>query len=78
NKTCVIGNGVVVDPAVLLQEIGKLKKKGVFSDDSRLLLSHIANVIMPYHVALDRAREDKLGEKKLGTTSRGIGPCYAD
>ncbi len=78
NKTCVIGNGVVVDPAVLLQEIGKLKKKGVFSDDSRLLLSHIANVIMSYHVALDRAREDKLGEKKLGTTSRGIGPCYAD
>jgi adenylosuccinate synthase len=78
NKKCVIGNGVVVDPGVLLQEKARLKEKGVLDDDPRLLLSHIANIIMPYHIALDKAKEEKLGTRKLGTTARGIGPCYAD
>lgn len=78
NKKCVIGNGVVVDPGVLLQEKARLKERGILDDDSRLLLSHIANIIMPYHIALDTAKEEKLGTRKLGTTARGIGPCYAD
>lgn len=78
NKKCVIGNGVVVDPGVLLQEKARLKEKGILDDDTRLLLSHIANIIMPYHIALDKAKEEKLGTRKLGTTARGIGPCYAD
>jgi len=78
NKKCVIGNGVVVDPGVMLQEKARLKERGILDDDSRLLLSHIANIIMPYHIALDKAKEEKLGTRKLGTTARGIGPCYAD
>ena len=77
-KHCVIGNGVVIDPSVLLLEIGKLTEKGVLEDRSRLKASHLAHVIMPYHIAFDMAREEKLGSGKIGTTSRGIGPCYED
>jgi len=75
-KTCVIGNGVVVDPRILLSEIDGLKRRGV--DVGNLRISANAHLIMPYHVLLDTAGELKLGKLSLGTTRRGIGPCYAD
>ncbi|MCU1458819.1 MAG: Adenylosuccinate synthetase [Actinomycetia bacterium] len=74
--TPIIGNGVVVDPAVLLAELDMLESKGV--DTSRLKLSGNAHLIMPYHQELDRMTERYLGRNKLGTTKRGIGPAYAD
>ena len=74
--TPVIGNGVVVDPAVLLAELDMLEAKGI--DTSRLLVSGNAHLIMPYHQELDRVTERYLGKNKLGTTKRGIGPAYAD
>ncbi|MBU6233165.1 MAG: adenylosuccinate synthase [Acidobacteria bacterium] len=74
--TPVIGNGVVVDPAVLLKEIDTLASKGV--DTSRLVVSGNAHLIMPYHQELDRVIERFLGKNALGTTKRGIGPAYAD
>jgi adenylosuccinate synthase len=76
DKTCVIGNGVVVDPRVLLSEIDGLKRAGV--GIGNLKLSANAHLIMPYHVLLDMAGETKLGKLSIGTTRRGIGPCYAD
>src|SRR5262249_53152288 len=76
DKTCVIGNGVVLDPRILLEEIDGLKRRGV--DVSNLKISANAHLIMPYHVLLDTAGELKLGKLSLGTTRRGIGPCYAD
>ncbi len=72
----VIGNGVVVDPAVLLAEKDALEARGV--DTSRLVVSGNAHLIMPYHYELDRATERSLGKNRLGTTKRGIGPAYAD
>lgn len=78
NKLCVIGNGVVVDPEVLLQEIQSLKKKGHLQDDSLLRISEAAHLIMPYHKAVDQARERLRGKGKIGTTGRGIGPAYED
>jgi adenylosuccinate synthase len=74
--TNVIGNGVVVDPGVLLEELEGLDRRGV--DTSRLLISADAHLIMPYHVAIDRVTERYLGKAKIGTTGRGIGPCYQD
>ncbi|MFR9730457.1 adenylosuccinate synthase [Saccharopolyspora sp. MS10] len=74
--TNVIGNGVVVDPGVLLDELAGLEERGV--DTSRLLLSADAHMIMPYHVAIDRVTERYLGKKQIGTTGRGIGPAYQD
>ena len=74
--TPVIGNGVVVDPAVLLAELATLREKGV--DTSRLVVSGNAHLIMPYHQELDRVTERFLGKNALGTTKRGIGPAYAD
>ncbi len=75
-KTCVIGNGVVLDPRILLEEIDGLRRRGV--DVGNLKISANAHLIMPYHVLLDTAGELKLGKLSLGTTRRGIGPCYAD
>jgi adenylosuccinate synthase len=75
-KACVIGNGVVVDPRVLTDEIDGLRAKGV--DVSGLRISANAHLIMPYHLMLDSAGEAKLGKLSIGTTKRGIGPCYAD
>jgi adenylosuccinate synthase len=75
-KTCVIGNGVVVDPRVLLGEIDGLKRAGV--SVTNLRISATAHLIMPYHVLLYTAGETKLGKLSIGTTRRGIGPCYAD
>lgn len=77
-KTCYIGNGVVVDPAVLLEEIEYLAGKGVDIGPHNLRVSEKAHVIMPYHKAMDNARESSDGKKKIGTTGRGIGPCYED
>jgi len=76
-KMCIIGNGVVVDPMVLLQEIDELKKRGIHID-SNLLLSMNAHLIFPYHKMLDKAREKKKGARRIGTTGRGIGPAYMD
>jgi adenylosuccinate synthase len=78
NKLCVIGNGVVVDPEVLLEEIQGLRGKGHFLDDSLLKISEAAHLIMPYHKAIDQARERLRGKGKIGTTGRGIGPAYED
>ena len=78
DKVCVIGNGVVVDPQVLLQEIDELRKRGHFLDDRQLLISEDAHLIMPYHRRIDAARERMKGEGKIGTTGRGIGPAYED
>ncbi|MDJ1138371.1 adenylosuccinate synthase [Streptomyces iconiensis] len=74
--TPVIGNGVVVDPAVLLSELSGLNERGV--DTSKLLLSGNAHLITPYHATLDKTTERFLGQRKIGTTGRGIGPSYAD
>ena len=74
--TNVIGNGVVVDPGVLLDELSGLEARDV--DTSKLLISADAHLIMPYHVAIDKVTERYLGSRKIGTTGRGIGPCYQD
>ena len=75
-KFCVIGNGVVVDPKVITDEIAALQRRGI--DVSGMRISANAHVIMPYHLLLDQAGEAKLGKLQIGTTRRGIGPCYAD
>jgi adenylosuccinate synthase len=75
-KLCVIGNGVVIDPKVLTDELGELRRRRV--DTTSLRISANAHLIMPYHLMLDHAGEAKLGKLQIGTTRRGIGPCYAD
>src|SRR5262247_1348803 len=75
--TCVIGNGVVVDPQALLSEIDELQKAGVRVGD-RILVSDKAHLILPYHRDLDLLAEARRGERRIGTTSRGIGPAYED
>jgi len=77
-KLCVIGNGVVVDPAVLIKEIDNLSNRGVDVGSNKLKISERAHVIMPYHQQIDLARENFKGDKKIGTTGRGIGPAYED
>jgi adenylosuccinate synthase len=77
-KRCIIGNGVVLDPKVFLQEIENLKKKGYLKDDSQLVVDGNIHIIMPYHKAIDIAREQNSGARKIGTTGRGIGPTYED
>ncbi len=77
-KRCVIANGTVIDPRVLFAEIDRLKSRDYLRDDSQLKVGLLANVILPYHVRLDQAREERLGSRKIGTTARGIGPCYED
>ncbi|GAB4338814.1 MAG: adenylosuccinate synthase [Desulfobulbaceae bacterium] len=78
-KTCMIGNGVIIDPGVLLQEIDELADNGLPVTPERLMISENAHLIMPYHKSVDLAREASLSKgKKIGTTGRGIGPCYMD
>ncbi len=77
-KICMIGNGVVVDPEVLLKELEGLREQDLLPKDVRLYISEKAHVIMPYHRRLDVARESHGVGKKIGTTGRGIGPCYED
>ena len=76
-KYCIIGNGVVVDPAALIEEIDSLKSRGI-EVDKNLGISDQAHLIFPYHKALDKLRESRVGPGKIGTTGRGIGPCYTD
>ncbi|MBI2871409.1 MAG: adenylosuccinate synthase [Candidatus Omnitrophica bacterium] len=76
-KICVIGNGVVVDPKALVDEIEALRKAGIEVGEN-LLVSDQAHLIFPYHKVLDRHRERSIGHRKIGTTGRGIGPCYTD
>jgi adenylosuccinate synthase len=76
-KACVIGNGVVVDPIDLIRELMGLQKQGVTIGDN-LFISDCAHVVFPYHRMLDECRERAKGDKKIGTTKRGIGPCYGD
>ncbi|OMD84470.1 MULTISPECIES: adenylosuccinate synthase [Paenibacillus] len=75
-KTCVIGNGMVINPAALIQEINYIHENGF--DTKNLVISDRAHVIMPYHMVLDALEEDRKGPNKIGTTRKGIGPCYMD
>ncbi|MFV1980431.1 MAG: adenylosuccinate synthase, partial [Rhodothermia bacterium] len=77
NTTCVIGNGVVIDPVALIEEIETVKEHG-YDLAGRLLISHHAHLIMPYHKRLDQAKELRLDDSAIGTTGRGIGPAYVD
>ena len=77
-KICAIGNGVVVDPEVLLEEIDRLSIRNIDIDPQKFFISERAHLIMPYHKAVDAARENFKGNKKIGTTGRGIGPAYED
>ncbi|MFK5924939.1 MAG: adenylosuccinate synthase [Verrucomicrobiota bacterium] len=78
NKTCVIGNGVVIDPVSLLEEIDTLAKQGVTVEAERLLISNRAHLVLPSHRAMDALNESSRGDEKIGTTKRGIGPAYSD
>ena len=78
NKISIIGNGVVVDPWALMEEINEMKSKGIEINESNLILSEAANLILPYHKEMDEIREDAAGKAKIGTTRRGIGPAYED
>lgn len=75
-KTCVVGNGVVIDPAVMIKEMNGMEEKGISTDGLRV--SNRAHVIMPYHRLLDEVEEISRADQKIGTTKRGIGPCYMD
>ena len=77
-KVCIIGNGVVVDPSVLIEELDHLANRGIAINPDRLKISEKAHLIMPYHKQIDHAREKLKGDKKIGTTGRGIGPAYED
>ncbi|KJS01797.1 MAG: adenylosuccinate synthetase [Desulfobulbaceae bacterium BRH_c16a] len=78
-KKCMIGNGVIIDPGVLIGEIDKLKEQGIMVTPKRLMISERAHLIMPYHAGIDQAKEASLAAgRKIGTTGRGIGPCYMD
>jgi adenylosuccinate synthase len=77
-KACVIGNGVVIDPVALVDEIEGLRKVGIKVDRKNLLISDCAHLVLPYHRALDEQRELRKGQTKIGTTKRGIGPAYGD
>jgi len=74
--TCVIGNGVVLNPEVLIEELDSLESKGISTDNLRISCN--AHLVMPYHIILDKAGEHRLGKSKIGTTHKGIGPVYAD
>ena len=78
NKVSVIGNGVVLDPWALLEEIDEIKSKGVEVSEKNLIISEAANLILPFHREMDEIREDAAGKSKIGTTRRGIGPAYED
>jgi len=77
-KRCIIGNGVVLDPRVFIKEIEGLKARGYMQDDGQLVIDGNVHIIMPWHTAIDIAREEAKGDRKIGTTGRGIGPAYED
>jgi len=78
DKTCVLGNGMVIDPKAFFEEVDQIKEKGIEVSPERLKVSSRAHLIMPYHKALDHTSEERLGNEKIGTTLRGIGPAYED
>jgi len=78
NKISIIGNGVVVDPWALLDEIKELKSKGIDINDKNLIISEAVTLILPFHRELDKIRENQAGKEKIGTTRKGIGPAYED
>jgi len=78
DKTCVLGNGMVIDPKAFFEEVDQIKSQGVEVTPDRLKVSSRAHLIMPYHQALDHTSEERLGNEKIGTTLRGIGPAYED
>ena len=78
NKVSIIGNGVVVDPWALLDEIKEIGEKGVNVNSENFMISEAANLILPFHREMDEIREDAAGKSKIGTTRRGIGPAYED
>lgn len=78
NKICILGNGMVINPSVLIQEIDELKDRRLLPPETQLFISEYAHIIMPYHQRLDSAREKRKGKEKIGTTGRGIGPAYED
>ncbi len=78
DKTCVLGNGMVIDPKAFFEEVDQIKEKGIDVSPERLKVSSRAHLIMPYHRALDHTSEERLGNEKIGTTLRGIGPAYED
>lgn len=78
DKTCVLGNGMVIDPKAFFEEIDQIAEKGIEVTPDRLKVSSRAHLIMPYHRALDHTSEERLGNEKIGTTLRGIGPAYED
>ena len=77
-KISILGNGVVIDPWSLLDEISEIKKKGINVDSKNFMISETASLILPFHQEMDEIREDAAGKEKIGTTRRGIGPCYED
>ena len=77
DKMCVIGNGVVLDPKQILKEIADLKEKGI-DPTGRLKIADNAHVVLPWHIELDKLKEKQAGKAAIGTTGRGIGPCYSD
>lgn len=78
DKTCVLGNGMVIDPKAFFEEVDQIEEKGISVTPDRLKVSSRAHLIMPYHRALDHTSEERLGNEKIGTTLRGIGPAYED
>ena len=78
NKISILGNGVVIDPWALLQEIKEIKKQGIDVTTENFMISETASLILPFHREMDEIREDAAGKEKIGTTRRGIGPCYED
>ena len=78
NKISIIGNGVVIDPWALVEEIDEINSKGVEVTKNNLIISESANLILPFHREIDEIREDAAGKSKIGTTRRGIGPAYED
>lgn len=78
DKTCVLGNGMVIDPKAFFEEVDQIKEQGISITPERLKVSSRAHLIMPYHRALDHTSEERLGNEKIGTTLRGIGPAYED
>ena len=77
-KISILGNGVVIDPWALLDEIKEIKKKGINVNPDNFMISESASLILPFHQEMDEIREDSAGKEKIGTTRRGIGPCYED
>ena len=75
DKTCVLGNGMVIDPKAFFEEVDQIAEKGISVTPDRLKVSSRAHLIMPYHRALDHTSEERLGNEKIGTTLRGIGPA---